>query len=241
MITYKGTNFTIIDEFRKRAGTGSYQMFTFATGQSTAIPSSYKGSLAIPGEIEDEKGQKYVVTEIGPFSYFHCVDVTSLYVPASITIIREYGIAQLWYCTSLTFENNSKLTEIKDHGMYDFCRLKALVFTGNKLRILATRSITYAFEMETLIIPSSVKSIGLHSFLGYTQLKTLYYCGTFFIPENIFYAEGEYKRTNDSTQFFTSKRYRYDTFAGKEITSKNINVCTFPYSHKKYFFSTKNN
>ena len=170
MIEFEGIKYTIINHGRRYVSTGTLS----ETTESNAIPPGYGPELIIPEQIHDEKNQYYIVVEIGIYSFFRENNIKSVFIPSTVRTIRSKGLYQLTECESLVFGQNSMLSVIEVMGIYDFLKLKELVFTGNCLTRLGGMSLGYMFLVENLILLSSIKRVDAGALVGMKSLKNLY-------------------------------------------------------------------
>ena len=217
---FNGIIYSVISERFRTVRTGNNS----ETGPN-AVLSSYNQPLDIPNQVKDSAGRYYRITEIGSYSFYKCLGITSVSLPASIEIIRIRGLSGLQKCRSLTFEQNSRLKIIEEQGLYDFYLIESLVFTSNCLRSIGNIGITFAFALKTLVIPSSVKYIGRSGIGGMKTMQKVYYCGSKDQEANIFQTSSQLTQMNPSFEVYVSSKYKGDTFAGRTIKGRDDSVC----------------
>ena len=142
----------------------------------------YKGSVVIPSEIEHE-GNTYKVTEIDRYAFMGCHELTSVELPLGLTTI---GFGAFDGCNKLSTINiPSTVTIIKQWGFRDCTNLSAINITsieawcsivfedyGNPL-YYAHHLVLNGTDIEHLVIPDNVTSIGNRAFNGFSNLKTV--------------------------------------------------------------------
>ena len=208
MFEENGIKFKIL-KGRRKVGTGDY-----SSSGPNAVKSSFAGKLEIPERVKSPEGFFYFVKEIGPFSFYACEKITSVFVPSCVEIINEQGLANLKYCINISFGENSQLKEIKYRGMVNLYKLKTLVFTGNCLKLIAERALAYAYVLNELVIPSSVIKIGPVALCGLREIKKIYYCGRSKFNNDIMtYSEGT--QTNSAAEIYVTTNYLYKIFGDR--------------------------
>lgn len=193
---------------------------------SNAISSNSPQKLVIPGQVKDENGRFYRVTEIGRYSFYDNNYITSVYLPSSIEIIRRYGLAGMKNCIEMAFGDNSRLRIVEDHGLYDLYGLQSLKLTSNCLVSFGFAALAFAFKLESLTLPSSIKYIGGSGIGGLTAIKTLYYCGTKDLNSNSIETGGDLPVTNSSLEVYVSSKYQGSTFVKRSIKGVDDSHCT---------------
>ena len=98
VFTYNKILYSVINEDLKTVRTGN-------NGNSgpNAVSSEYGPSLNIPTYVIRGDNQKYLVAEIGSFSFYSCQKITSAYIPSSVRAIRRYAFSMMRSCVSLKF------------------------------------------------------------------------------------------------------------------------------------------
>ena len=226
---FEEINYTILNKRRRTVGTGNY-----SNNGANAVISNFGPNLNIPEQVQDENGNYYRVTEIGPSSFEFCLNIIHVFVPSSIEIIRRRGFIFLRNCETFVFANNSHLKIVEQHGLYDMYKIKSLVFTSNCLKELGESSISYALVLQTLVLPSSITKIEAHSLCGMEQIKSIYYCGSVFQGDVISSHTVKNSKTNESAKIFVSNNYHHSTFgnredfefADEEICRHKTNICS---------------
>ena len=110
------------------------------------------------------------VTSIGDSAFNECDSLTSIIIPKDVTWIGSFAFAYCDNLTTVTFEENSKLKNIKDGT---FCRctsLESVIFgEGSQLEtiggsdalqfITGSGAFAYCYRLTSITIPSGVTSI----------------------------------------------------------------------------------
>ena len=206
-----------------RTGTG-----TKSAQEPNAMPNGYSKDIIIPSQVSFED-KLFLVTEIGPYSFFgsNSPNIKRVFIPYSVEIIREWGLARLLNCEEVIFEFGSCLSKIETYGLYDFYQLKTIKFTSKCLKEFGESSMRFAKDaLQTLIIPGSVNKIERISFGGMAKLKDFYYCGLNKI-EGIDIFESD--RTDYVTPYtlivHVLSNYPYDKFGERSVTKDADDKC----------------
>ena len=143
-------------------------------GKSVSVSSHnrWSGKLSIPSCFT--RGSKtYSVTSIGTSAFIDQKGLISVEIPYSVKSIESFAFCQCENMTSVTFEENSSLTEIgNDAFSYCYC-LKSIEIPSNVTKI-GDRAFAQCRSLNSLEIPSSVTSIGDYAFIccsGLTSIK----------------------------------------------------------------------
>ena len=220
MFSFNGIKYKIINRRKRAVGTGDYSSI-----EPNAVDDNTITELIIPEQVKNEKNVFFRVTEIGPHSFGECSRVTSVFVPSSVEIIHDFGFHRLVSCTSFVFGENSKLRRIGTKAIYDFYLLEKIIFTGNCLTTIGSQSIQYSKNLQSIMLPSSVRKIEGGAIGGTMSIKTIYYCGSTFQGDNILSGSPDVQ-TNPSVLIYTTSKYKESTFGGWKVTSHDADdVC----------------
>ena len=215
---FKDIFFSFLDHKKKTVSTGTRQQTTYPN----ALKESYSQTLIIPELVSTPRGV-YKLTEIGQYSFFNATNLRSIYIPASVKIIRNYGVSYLHQLENITFAKDSRLSVIEEVGLYDMYSIRELVFPGNCLKTINRYAISYAFVLNRLVLPASIQSMGKASIAGLRSLDDLYYCGSVVINEEVFFKDHEDTDiTNSTLRIHVSPNYQSDTFGGRQVTDRNL-------------------
>lgn len=111
------------------------------------------------------------IIPIGCFS--SCENLTEFFIPASITTIDKYAFNECENLTLIEFENNSKLTTIKEGA---FSRTSLISFIApDTLRYISSSSFNYTSSLIEFVINKNT-SISYDSFV-YSNLKEITFKG----------------------------------------------------------------
>lgn len=219
--TYNNIVYSIISERFRTVRTGNN-----TNSSPNAVPSNFGPTLNIPEQVKDEQGKYYRVTEIGKYSFNYCLSITSVFVPSSVEIIRTFGLAQLRYCNTLTFGENSRLRIVESYGLYDFYLIESLVFTSNCLVSIDHHGIMFAFKLKSLIFPPSLNTINARALAGMQVIENIYYCGTNEPNADVFVRDADTQpQINSSVEIYVSSKYKGTTFGGRTIKGIDDSHC----------------
>lgn len=222
-----GILYTVIDEANRLVSTGN----NLNSGPN-AVSSNFGPNLKIPEKVKGEDGRYFCVAEVGSYSFSQCTCILEVFVPSSVEIIRKCGFWFLTKCTSFTFGANSRLREIEDTGMRDMNLLKSLVFTGSCLKRLGPSCFSYIYNLETLVIPSSVIYIGSNALCGISEIKSIRYCGSSQFGTDILTSHSTTNtKTNATVKIYTNSDYKYSYFGNRnDIIKSDDSVCKLKHS-----------
>lgn len=129
---------------------GTAYSLTGYSGDATevVIPATYEG---LP------------VTSIGESAFKDCEEITSVSIPSSVTIIKNYAFRSCDKLASVTFDENSQLVEI---GAYAFfgCRSLPGIELPSSLTTIGLSTFDSCDKLESITIPASVTYIGEYAF-----------------------------------------------------------------------------
>ena len=129
------------------------------------------------------------VTEIGVYAFVECIDLTSVTIGNSVVLIRDWAFAYCYSLKSVTIPNS-----VIEIGITAFYYVKNVVYSGSSkgrpweaLNVNAipdedgfiysdaekTKLTAYVGDKKTVVIPSSVTSIGKYAFAYYSDLKSV--------------------------------------------------------------------
>ena len=229
VFTFGDFNYSIINYHQRtcRTGTNQYERSS-ETKEPNAMPNGYSKDIIIPSHVSFED-KLFLVTEIGPCSFYgyYSQNIKKVFIPYSVEIIREWGLAGLQGCEEIIFEFGSCLTKIELNGLYDLYKLKSIKFTSNCLKEFGESSMRFAKDaLEILIIPGSVNKISRVSFGGMAKLQDLYYCGlNKIVGTEIFKSENEVV-TPETLTIHVLSNYQYDKFGERRVTNTDAdNYC----------------
>jgi hypothetical protein len=114
------------------------------------------------------------VTEIPPFAFFECKDITSIKIPKSITNI---GFSAFGNCTSLDtifFDAiNCLSVSLYPYSAFINCNNVSTILIGNEVTNIPKHAFWGCGSVNKLIIPDSVLSIGINAFRDFKDLNSL--------------------------------------------------------------------
>lgn len=153
-----------------------YSLTGIKTLRSVVLPSSLtaigKGSLS--GTAIAEIAIPNSVTDIAPFAFLRCDNLTSISIPASVQQIGQRAFA---YCKSLNeivFDNNSRLQSIPE-GMVEACGgLKAInTETLTACSEIGAWGLAQCNGLTTLILPENLLSIGEYGLASTSKIQVI--------------------------------------------------------------------
>ena len=126
------------------------------------------GYLEIPSTVEYE-GIIYTVTGIGHHAFYGTRNLSSVSLPNTIITIKQYAFYE---CHSLaSIELPESVEQIED-GAFRYCSCLTSVTMGNHLTSIGINAFSYC-SLTSIVIPSSVTSIGRYAFNKCDNLKTI--------------------------------------------------------------------
>ena len=216
---YGDYKYSIIDFNRRTCRIGDN-----SESKPNAIADGYSKDVIIPSRVWYEN-KLFYVTEIGQYAFYgiNCPNIKKVFIPYTVEVIREWGLARLFSCEVLQFESGSHLKTIETHALYDLYKIKSISFPSNCLEELGYSSMRFMKdELKELIIPSSVVKIENCSFGGMTKLEHLYYCGLHPIKEmGIFESLKDNYVTPNLLQIHVLSNYEYKQFGERTITKND--------------------
>lgn len=130
----------------------------------------YSGNIVIPAKYNDGTNDAFV--EIVGFESFSASAITSVVIPASVTVIRQDAFSYCDNLTSVTFEDGSNLTEIEGFA-FNYCeQLQEFVIPENVTSI-GSGNFFGCKALQSITIPANVETIGGSTFSYCTNLKTV--------------------------------------------------------------------
>ena len=130
--------------------------YYYSAGHNT--PPCYSGDVVIP-ELVSYKGRDYTVTEIIPFAFYSCRNLTSVVIPNTVTTIGNHAF-EMWFA--------SDLTKVDIGSMVETIGLNAF-YRCNKIQQVICR----AAEPPTLSQEQN----------NYGECFTCYNSATLFVPQ----------------------------------------------------------
>lgn len=151
----------------------------------TPAYTNLNGALTIPGSVTNN-GQTYSVTRIGKYAFQACLSLTSIAIPASVTVIENNPFDYCDALVGLTVDANNSVYDTRDNCNAIIAKQPvqvnnngiaisylenqvAFACNGSVIPATATSIGTYAFRacrtLKSLVVPEGITSIGMHAFV----------------------------------------------------------------------------
>ena len=117
--------------------------------------------------------QGWRVTMIGNAAFEYNTDITSVYIPKSVSIIDENAFYACTNLKSLEYENDSELVSIAPYA-FDGCISLSSVTIPDSVISIGQRAFAANPNLSTLIIGKSLENIGAFAFYGCVNIDNLY-------------------------------------------------------------------
>lgn len=159
--TYKGVDYTVIDEETKTCKTKD--------AYESLLPLNFSGDIELP-ETAYDGDTSYRLVEIGAGTFWNCKDLTSVAIPASVSTIRYcafYGCAGL-----KSVKIPDSVTIIEGNAFGDCSSLESVTLPDN-LREIAYSMFMGCTSLASISIPDSVEEIENDAFSGCVGLKSV--------------------------------------------------------------------
>ena len=141
------------------------------TAEVTKGEDKYSGEVVIPSSITS-KGQEYTVSRIGDSAFEHCIGLTSITIPNSVTSIGIYAFAGCSCLTSITIPNS--VTSIGGDAFSDCIGLTSIIIIPNSVESIGDGAFSGCTGLTSVDIPNSVTYIGNYAFYNCSKLENVY-------------------------------------------------------------------
>ena len=111
------------------------------------------------------------ITEIKPFAFYGCFNLTSLTIPESVTVIGKEAFGSCLNLTSASIGNN--ITTIDERAFVGCFKLQSMILS-DKVKYIGKESFAGCFNLNEFVIPSNVKHIDDNAFALLPWLDKLY-------------------------------------------------------------------
>lgn len=160
--------------------------------------STLPANLTIPTTVTNgDSGVEYTVNSIGESAFYFCTKLTSVYIPNTIEVLGNQAFQYCSNLESISFEENSNLTNIGDYafrycsslssitipknvtrlGSYAFGSCSALttvVFEENsELTTIWGSAFSSCGSLNSIIIPKKVTGVKSYAFSGCSSLTSV--------------------------------------------------------------------
>ncbi|TXG39654.1 leucine-rich repeat domain-containing protein [Seonamhaeicola maritimus] len=129
----------------------------------------YTGNITVPATVNYDSST-YDVTTVGYEAFRDCSNLTSVVLPNSLTIIREYGFRNCRKITSLTIPDSVLLIE---RSAFLYCTKLVSINIPENLTTINYGTFSQCYELMSITIPESVTSIATYAFSGCSSLSTV--------------------------------------------------------------------
>ena len=130
---------------------------------------SYSGNVTIPSTVT-YGGTTYTVNEVGRWSFYDCVGLTSVTIPSSVTYIDDYAFENCTGLTSITIP--SSVTAI-GHEVFASCTGLTSLTIPSSVTYLGEAAFGMCTGLTSVTVPASVTDMGAAPFAGCDGLTTL--------------------------------------------------------------------
>ena len=136
------------------------------------------GDLIIP-ELVSYMGMALPVKSVDDFTFYQCYDLTSVFIPSSVTNI---GYGAFEYCNSMISVTLPDSLSFIDSWVFDGCTNLISISIPNSLDVISPNVFKNCTGLTSLTIPSSVTQIWSNAFDGCNNISYLNYNTNAFSP-----------------------------------------------------------
>ena len=126
----------------------------------TSGPNKYSGDIVIPYSVTYMNMEK-IVRSIGDYAFYHCSDLTSVYIPYSVTSIGDRAFDGCWCMTWVNIPDG--VTSIGT-AAFESCQCLTSVRIPNSVTSIKMRAFRDCSGLKSVTIPNSITSIGYSTF-----------------------------------------------------------------------------
>ena len=129
------------------------------------------GALSIPASVT-HNGQTYSVTTIGHHAFEACLSLTSIAIPATVTVMENNLFDYCDALVTMTVDENNPVYDSRDNCNAIMTK-QAVVVTNGLYETISYDKDQVAYGCSGSVVPSSATSVGPYAFRGCRTLKSL--------------------------------------------------------------------
>lgn len=139
------------------------------TAAVTINPDYYSGTVTIPATVS-HNGTEYAVTAIEWAAFRDCAGLTSVTIPASVTVIGDQSFQGCTGLTSVTIP-----TSVTTIGRWAFCQCENLISVSvpGSVTVIDDYAFATCSSLPAIDIPESVTTLGINAFGGCSKLESV--------------------------------------------------------------------
>lgn len=129
----------------------------------------YRGDVVIPQTVNYNE-TLYRVTSIGENAFYGCLDLISVTIPESVTLIDHWAFENCFNLTSVTLPNSVVSIE---YWAFGCCKSLSSISLGNNIKYIGREAFYKCTNLTSITIPNSIVSISNSAFSGCNGLSTV--------------------------------------------------------------------
>ena len=126
----------------------------------TFNPNMYSGSVDIPATVNYD-GVDYSVTSIAEWAFKSSIELTSVTIPNSVSLIRQ---GSFWYCPNLTSVTIPNSVTSIEYGAFYNCGSLTSIAIPNSVTSIGVSVFEECTSLTTITMPNNVEKIGDRAF-----------------------------------------------------------------------------